>query len=101
MAEVKAEQRCNGPLVWQTVDRERRLMPKGLCGTEVKVSYDDSDTLVREMSELLLKTGLKCDRCSEEGKKMFNRNEALVQRLINERHKGKKYSSGGGKEHTF
>lgn len=105
MAKVTIEQRCNGPFKWETVGLERRPVPQGLCGTPVKVIYDDDDEFSPKLGDLIQKTGLKCDGCSAQGKEMLAKAERLRLKRINdafrESRKGKSYSSEGGKEHQF
>jgi len=105
MAKVTIEQRCNGPFEWETVGPERRPVPQGLCGTPVKVTFNDDDFFSEKIGKLVQKTGLKCDGCSAQGKEMLAKAERLRLKRINaafkESRKGKSYSSEGGKDHLF
>ncbi len=101
MAKVTIEQRCNGPLEWGDSNGERRLLPLGICGTSVKIEFDDESDYESRLADVVQSMGLKCESCSDDGKRKLAVAERLRQRRIDEIKKGKKYSSEGGKEHLF
>jgi hypothetical protein len=101
MAKVTIEQRCNGPLDWSSVRGERRLTPLGLCGTAVKIEFDDELDYDSRLADVIQSSGLKCDKCSEDGKEKLAVSERLRQKRIDSIKKGRSFSSEGGKEHLF
>ena len=86
MATIKIDKRCGGPLNWETVSGERKLVPLGICGEEIHLEYDDQDVQEAMVGRIFENGNIHCDSCGKQGNQMLAAREARRAKMYDVKH---------------
>mgnify|MGYP003323688936 CR=1 FL=1 len=100
MATIKIEKRCGGPLNWETVDGNRKLVPLGICGEKIHLEYDDEEVLESMVGRIFEKGNIHCEECGKQGNRMMAAHEARQAKVYDAKHGYNDKSMGGNTSHS-